>query len=295
MLLEKIFKRTKDYSAEAEKVRSLLNKADAIVVGIGSGLSESGGLEYENQRFVKKIFPDYHRMGYRKLSELNQMYYDISDVNAKAFWGYWARFIKAVRYEAEVGNGYRDLLRLIRNRNYFVYTTNTDGQVQKAGFEPDRVYASEGDYAQLQCKRACCDKLYESGDLLEGMIHSMGGNLEIAGNRIPRCPYCGDYLVPHIRHDASFIDTTLARMESYNNFINKYKDSKLVILELGVAPNSGMSEAFNKLIKENKEAKLIRMNNEDSPISDELKAQITTITGDLDAIVAELAVGVVSL
>lgn len=298
MFLDKIWKRSVDCSKEINEAKVLMNKADMLVIGIGSGLSASCGIEYSNYRFVKEIFPDYYRMGYKKIAELEEMYHMIMPENAKAYWGFWSRLIKAVRYDAEVGTGYRDLLRCIRNKNYFIYTTNVDGQVEKAGFDQERLFAPNGDYQYLQCSSPCCNKLYDSGELLDGMIKSLGGNLEIAYNKIPYCPECGNYLVPNIKGMEHFVwEPHMKHKDAFENFIRTGEGKKVVFMELGMGETASetMRQYFKEVAKASKEAKLIRINKQKEEGLQEFRSQVIDINGNLNEVIAQLAEGVVTL
>lgn len=307
MILEKLFKKHKDYSEEAAMARKWLNEADAIVVGIGGGLSASAGIDYDKSRIVKDNFGDYYRMGYRKISELEEMYQYISSQNAKAYWGFWARYIREINYKTEVGNGYKDLLRLLRNKNYFIYTTNIDGQVQKVGFDEHRIFSYRGDIRFLKCSKPCCHKSYESRELLDGMIKSMCGNLEIVGNKVPRCQYCGEYLVPDKDMSRHNIDVKLVESEkdygdseaaeAYRGFIESNKQGKIVFLELGAGTKTPqlIREPFENMTREYEGAKLIRINKKEAQVSEILKEKSMSIEGDLEDIIGEIASGIVSM
>ena len=48
----------KDYDTELDKLRAVIDDADAIVVGAGAGLSTAAGLTYSGERF-ERLFPDF--------------------------------------------------------------------------------------------------------------------------------------------------------------------------------------------------------------------------------------------
>lgn len=309
MFFKGLFKKKVDITEEITKAKIWLNQADVIVVGIGAGLSATSGIDYIKSYLTKEYFPDYYRMGYKKLDELCTMYSTISDENAKAYWGFWGRYIKSIGYDTEVGNGYKDLLRLIRNREYLIYTTNYDGQVQKTGFKQELITSLRGDCRQLICKQLCCDKLYDSSDLLEAMIKSMKGNLEVSGNKVPRCPHCGGYLVPNLgEYNTENVDKIInsEKMENNTAQISKIinipletlsEDFKVVCLELGVGQSGAnpIKKRFDQLINQYPNVKLIRMNKEIGEAPKELEDKVIHIAADLEEAIAELASGVVSL
>lgn len=314
MPFKKLFRRHQDFSIQINQAREWLMQADAIVIGIGAGLSASGGLDYTKSHLVKEYFTDYYRMGYRSLNELQGMYSHITDENAKAYWGYWARYIKYIAEERAVENGYRDLLRLIRNREYFILTTNIDSQVQKAGFEIERVFAPQGDSRWLQCSQACCNKLYASGELLDPMIKSMNGNLEVSGNKIPRCPHCGACLIPNIdlktegqgSKQASYLEKGneyfineqyIENHKAYMDFIKQYNKQSLVFLELGVGTSQSIAirTFFENMANQHTTTKLIRINHKEAEIPSVLSEKAISLKMDLEEAIGEIASGVVSL
>jgi len=306
MFLKKLFRKSEDYSSQIDTARKWINEADALVIGIGEGVSAASGLDHARYHLVKAYFYDYYRMGFRSLAELNRMYTQITPENAKAYWGYWARYIKYISYEREVGNGYRDLLRLIRNKNYMIYTTNIDSQVQKVGFKEERVFAQGGDGRFLKCSQSCTQKLYDSMEILEPMIKSMEGNLEIKANKIPRCPHCGEYLIPNIQDvdwdrqreqeaKETVNEQPMQNESAFYDFVQKYSQEKIVFLELGMDPSIRMRTFFEEQMRQYDLARLIRVHEEEVSLSDDLKTKAIGIRMNLEEAIAEVASGIVSL
>ena len=54
---------------------------------------------------------------------------------------------------------YEELFELVRNKNYFVITTNVDHCFQKAGFDKSRLFYTQGDYGLFQCSELVTRKL----------------------------------------------------------------------------------------------------------------------------------------
>ena len=294
MLLQKLFGKKSDYTSEINAARQWLHEADAIIIGIGDGLSAASGLDSTKRHIVREYFVDYYRMGYKSLAEIHNMYRTITDENAKAYWGYWARYIKYISYERAVGNGYRDLLRLVRNKNYMIYTSNIDSQVQKTGFEENRIFAPLGDGRYLRCSIGCCNKRYESLELLEPMIRSMEGNLEIKANKIPRCLHCGAYLIPEIQEEPSHKELD-GEGKVFYDFIQKYRLNKIIFMDLGMNPSDEMKRFFEVKTKQYEKAHLISIYEKEVQLSEQLGDKAINIQMNLEEAIAELASGFVSL
>ena len=113
------------------KLSEAIKTADAVVIGAGAGLSASAGFSYSGERF-EKYFPDFIMMQ-RPPDEL---------------WAYWSRNIYINRYMDPPRPVYDMLLDVIRDKDYFVLTTNVDHCFQKAGFDKSRLFYTQGDYGQ---------------------------------------------------------------------------------------------------------------------------------------------------
>ena len=94
------------------------------------------------------------------------------------------------RYEAEPGENHRDLLHLIRNKEYFVITTNVDHLFQKAGFDKNRLFYTQGDYGLWQCAKPCSQINYDNEEMVYRMAEETR-NFKIPKELIPKCPVCG--------------------------------------------------------------------------------------------------------
>ena len=83
-------------------------------------------------------------------------------------WAYWSRYILINRY-MDCDNGtYQKLFELVKDKDYFVLTTNVDHQFQKAGFDKQRLFYTQGDYGLFQCSEPCHRTTYDNdGDIGE--------------------------------------------------------------------------------------------------------------------------------
>lgn len=142
---------TGNYSEQIEKLRQEIETADAIVIGAGAGMSASAGMAYDGERFEKN-FADFHRKyGIRDM--YSGGFYPYATL--EEYWAWWSRQIMVNRYEAGVGKPYQDLLEVMKDKDYFVLTTNVDHQFQLAGFDKKRLFYTQGDYGLWQCSKPC--------------------------------------------------------------------------------------------------------------------------------------------
>ena len=123
-------------SEAVDRLREALNRADAVVVGAGAGLSASAGLTYDGARFeehfgdfiAKYHIPDMYAGGFYPFESLEE------------YWAWWSRQILLNRYEKAPRPVYEALLALVGERDCFVLTTNVDHQFQMAGFDKKRLF-----------------------------------------------------------------------------------------------------------------------------------------------------------
>ena len=123
-----------------------LANADAVVIGAGSGLSTAAGYTYSGERF-EKYFADFERKyGFRDMYSGGFYPYQTME----EFWGYWCRNIWINRYAPIPSDLYGRLLALVKDKDYFVLTTNVDQCFQRSGFDKKRLFYTQGDYGLFQ-------------------------------------------------------------------------------------------------------------------------------------------------
>ena len=217
------------------RVRALLRGADAVLIGAGAGLSTAAGIEYSGARFTENFQDFIERYGMTDM--YSSGFYPFETEEEK--WAYWSRHIRMNRYDAPVGEPYRQLLELVRDKPYFVITTNVDAQFYKAGFDPRRIWAVQGDYGKLQCSRGCHDTLYDNHDLMMEMCEKQK-DCRIPVELVPRCPRCGESMEINIRKDEYFVqdEQWYAERGRYMGFLEENKRKKVIFLELGVGFNT---------------------------------------------------------
>lgn len=228
-------KSTESYSDNIRRLKAEIMTADAVVVGAGAGLSTSAGLTYDGERFLK-YFSDFHKK------------YGITDMYSGGFypfetpeeyWAWWSRHIFVNRYDVPVGKPYSSLLALLKDKDYFVITTNVDHQFQKAGFDKKRLFYTQGDYGLWQCSKACHNKTYDNEKSVREMTRQQC-DMKIPTRLIPKCPVCGAPMTMNLRCDNSFVQDEgwYAAANRYDDFIRRHNNAHILFLELGVGMNT---------------------------------------------------------
>ncbi len=228
-------KSTDDYSVQINKLKEALNNTDAVVVGAGSGLSASAGLTYSGERFMK-YFSDFHEK------------YGINDIYSGGFypyksleeyWAWWSRHIYYNRYIDTPKPVYNDLLDLIKDKDYFVITTNVDHCFQNAGFDKARLFYTQGDYGLWQCSKPCHQATYDNEETVRKMLDEQT-DMRIPTELIPHCHKCGRPMTMNLRSDDTFVqdDGWYAAAKRYEDFVRRHKGLNILYLELGVGGNT---------------------------------------------------------
>ena len=262
-------------------VRELIASAERVIIGAGAGLSTAAGLRYDGPDFEREFTDFIESYGITDL--YSSSFYPFE--TEEEYWACWARHINFIRFR-EAAPLYRQLHKLVKDKEYFVITTNVDGQFLKAGFSADRLFEVQGDYAYLQCAKGCHDKLYNNEDLIKKMFAETK-NCRIPSSLIPRCPVCGEKMTVHVRCDQFFVEDEAwhSAANRYYDFLEKSRDKKTVLLELGVGFNTPtiIRFPFERMVNGWKNTSLVRIN-KDNVKSMYSSKRITAIKDDISAV-----------
>lgn len=226
---------TEEYLSQISRLSDELKSADAVLIGAGAGLSAAAGLSYSGERF-NKYFSDFHeKYGIRDMYEGG--FYPFK--TPAEFWAWWSRSILVNRYEPEPTPLYNTLLELVKDKDYFVLTTNVDHQFQRHGFDKERLCYMQGDYGLWQCSEPCCQKTYDNEKIVRRMIAEQK-DMRIPDELIPRCPVCGKPMTTNLRCDGRFVQDEgwHKAQKRYNNYLRSHKNARMLLLELGVGMNT---------------------------------------------------------
>lgn len=280
-------KSTKNFSDKINRVKDLLKSADAVVIGAGAGLSTSAGFEYSGERF-EKYFSDFAEK------------YGITDMYSGGFypyqtleeyWAWWSRQIYCNRYINAPKPLYQKLLSLVKDKDYFVITTNVDHCFQKSGFDKQRLFYMQGDYGLFQCSEPCCQKTYDNKELVLKMVQSQK-NMKIPSELVPYCPNCGQPMTTNLRCDDSFVQDEgwYKAKNRYDDFIRRHEGLKTVFLELGVGNNTPIwiKYPFQKMTAQNPNASYVCVNLGCAYAPPEIKGQSVCIDSDILTVIDKL-------
>ena len=291
-----------------ELLKNEIQKADAIVIGAGAGLSTSAGFTYSGERFEKYFFDFIKEYGIRDM--YSGGFYPFP--NDEIRWAWWARNIYFNRYVKASKPVYDELFLLLKDKDYFVITTNVDHQFQKAGFDKKRLFYTQGDYGLFQSVNPQIQKTYDNEEWVmkameaQGFVKDENGVFGIPESReilmripaelIPKCPDDGSDMTTNLRADSSFVEDEgwYTAAEKYSEFLENHKNMHVLFLELGVGANTPViiKYPFWYMVMENKKASYACINYQEAFCPNELEERSICLDGDIGDVLKEIKVSV---
>ena len=287
-----------------QKLKEQITEAEAVVIGAGAGLSTAAGFIYNGERF-ERYFSDFIRV-YR----IPDMYsggffpYPAKEI----FWAYWARYIYINRYMDPPKPVYEDLLSLVKDKEYFVITTNVDHCFQKAGIDKNRLFYTQGDYGLFQSTDPGNRTTFDNEDWVlaameaQGFVKNAEGfyempaggvSMRIPTALIPKHPDDGSDVTMNLRSDDSFVEDEGWHKASaaYSDFLQKYEGRHILFLEIGVGGNTPViiKYPFWQMTNDSQNAFYACMNYSEAVCPKQIEEKSICIAGDAGAVLAALA------
>lgn len=239
--------------------KDIINNADYILIGAGSGLSTAAGLRYDGEDFRREFKPWIEKYGITDL--YSSSFYPFGTKEER--WAYWAKHVWFTRYRIDGTPLYKELLNLVKGKDYFVITTNVDAQFQKSGFDPDRIFSTQGDYAFFQDATGEDKHLYYNKVKVMQMLANTK-DCRIPTSMVPHDPINGHDMSVNLRCDDTFVedDNWHRMLDRYESFVRKAYNKKLVLLEFGIGFNTPViiRFPFEQMAMQFPDTTLIRFN-----------------------------------
>lgn len=276
-----------DHADHIKRLREALDRADAVVIGAGAGLSAAAGFTYTGERFERHFSDFAARYGFSDM--YSGGFYPFP--SPEEFWAYWSRYIFINRYTDAPKPVYDDLLTLMRNKDYFVITTNVDHCFQKAGFDKKRLFYTQGDYGLFQCSEPCRQETFDNESMILQMTKRQK-DMRIPTELLPVCPYCGKPFTMNLRSDDRFVEDEgwHRAAERYETFLRTRETGRLLFLELGVGYNTPaiIKYPFWRMTAQNEKAVYACINYGEAACPEEIADRSIVINADIGEIVSAL-------
>ena len=275
------------FKRRVERLADALLQADAVVIGAGSGLSASAGFTYGGERFFKYFGDFAEKYGIRDM--YSGGFYPYKTL--EEYWAWWSRHIYYNRYVEPPVPVYQRLLELVKEKDYFVITTNVDHCFQKAGFDKERLFYTQGDYGLWQCSGPCHQETYDNEEQVRQMIAEQK-DMRIPTELIPRCPRCGKPMNMNLRSDAAFVEDAgwHRAARRYEAFIGRMDGGRVLFWGLGVGANTPViiKYPFWRMTHQNPEAVYACVNYGEAYAPREIAGRSICIDGDIGETLKQL-------
>lgn len=276
-----------EYNTRILQSKQVIKQADYIIIGAGSGLSTAAGLKYSGEKFEEDFKEFIERYHFEDLYSAS--FYEFKTQEEK--WAFFAKMIKSNRYNDKPLKLYEELYKIVKDKEYFVISTNVDGQFYNSGFDKDKVFEVQGDYSYLQCENACHNKLYNNKELVEKWLQNTK-DCKIPSDLVMKCPVCGGNMDMNLRKDANFVqdENWYRQSEKYKDFLSKSKDKNVALLEIGVGFNTPgiIRFTFEQMTANSETTTLIRINKDYPNPMLEIENKTISFDEDTNKIIEDL-------
>jgi NAD-dependent SIR2 family protein deacetylase len=218
------------YNNNIDKIIKILKKCRNLIITAGAGMGVDSGLpDFRSNEGFWRNYPPYKK--------LNLSFYELANpatfiINPELAWGFYGHRLNLYR-RTEPHKGFYYIKEWIKklSLNFFIITSNVDGQFQKSGFDEKHIFEIHGSIHYLQCSKPCLHKVWDNKITLSVDEFSM------KSNTIPTCQYCGHIARPNILMfgDNNWVSTRSdIQSQNFSNWMNSIlHEENTVILEIG--------------------------------------------------------------
>lgn len=273
---------------EVQQFITELKNADAVIVGAGAGLSTAAGFVYTGPRFQeyfrdfieKYHFQDMYSGGFYPFKTLEE------------HWAYWSRYIYINRFMEAPKPVYNQLFDLIKEKDYFVITTNVDHCFQKAGVEKERLFYTQGDFGLWQCSKPCHAQTYENEETIYRMVKEQK-EMRVPSELVPYCPRCHAPMSMNLRADHTFVEDEgwHKACQRYEDYLTQHQKARVLLLELGCGMNTPgiIKIPFWKLTRKYENFRYVCINKGEAWAPEEIWTRSLCINRDIADVLQEIS------
>ncbi len=245
-----------DHLADITRAAELIHQADAMLVAAGAGMGVDSGLPaFRGPEGFWRAYPALKQAGLHFTDVANPQAFRSHPELAWGFYGHRLALYRATTPHAGFGILQRWSQGLAHGSA--VFTSNVDGQFQRAGFSPELVLECHGSIHHLQCTAPCSADTWPA-DGWQPEVDTLACKLL---NAPPRCPRCGALARPNILMfgDGQWLPTRTERQESaLDRWVQPVR--KLVIVEIGAGTAVPSVRSFSQQLVKQGLARLVRIN-----------------------------------
>lgn len=237
-----------------------IHGADALLITAGAGIGVDSGLpDFRGNEGFWKAYPIVARLGLTFAAMANPEWFEKEPSLAWAFYGHRLNLYRRTNPH----DGFAKLLDWAAGKpaGYFVFTSNVDGQFQKAGFDADRIVECHGSIHHLQCAGGCSNSIWGADD--ENV--TVDDTVFRALPPLPRCRHCGGLARPNILmfDDISWLahrsNAQQTRFMRWRQALQQ-KSARLAVIELGAGTAVPTVRYTSESVAQKLSGTLIRIN-----------------------------------
>jgi NAD-dependent SIR2 family protein deacetylase len=234
----------------------LVEQADLLVIAAGAGMGVDSGLpDFRGNEGFWQAYPALSAAGIDFVRIANPASFA---TQPRLAWGFYGH--RLALYRRTVPHEGFQILRAWgerTERGAIVYTSNVDGQFQRAGFEPGQIWECHGSLLHLQCTRPCSEAIW----LAEGFVPELDEARCHLLNELPLCPQCGALARPNVLMfgDDAWVDAR-ERAQALEVSRRLAAASKPLVIELGAGTAVPSVRQFGQHVLQRLHGRLLRIN-----------------------------------
>lgn len=278
---------TTTYDQQADQLADALAEADAVVVGIGAGMSAADGFTYIGERFTQH-FPDFiAKYGFFDMLQASLHPFE----SWQEYWAFESRFVALNYLDQPVGASYVALKQILEAKDHHIITTNADNAFAVADYDLEKVFHIQGEYILWQCSQHCHAQTYRDDDAIRQMV-AQQEDMKIPRELVPHCPKCDAPMEINKRkaqvgmvEDADFVE----QLSRYNQFLNTHKEGKVLYLEIGIGYTTPqfVKHPFQRMTRQNPNALFMTLNKKAYRIPEDIRERTIHLTDDISTLILE--------
>jgi NAD-dependent SIR2 family protein deacetylase len=264
-----------------DRAAEIVSSADALLIGAGAGMGVDSGLpDFRGDEGFWRHYPPFEARGLDFYDLANPRWFDDDPELA---WGFYGHRLQLYR-ETEPHAGFDRLLAWSDAMAFepFVFTSNVDGQFQKAGYREDQILECHGTIHRLQCQEPCRRDIWSATDV----------DVEIdeetfrAEGDLPECPYCRRVARPNVLMfgDVRWLDErTSHQKDNYDRWCSEVGSSSIAVVECGAGTAVPTVRRQCEQVARRYDGTLIRINPDEPEAPDDA---LSLAAGALEALQA---------
>lgn len=275
------------YDQQADQLADALQDAEAVVVGVGAGMSAADGFTYIGDRFTQHFSDFIAKYGFFDMLQASLHPFE----SWQEYWAFESRFVALNYLDQPVGASYVALKQILESKDYHIITTNADNAFAVANYDLEKVFHIQGEYILWQCSQHCHAQTYRDDDAIRQMV-AQQENMKIPRALVPHCPKCDAPMEINKRkaqvgmvEDADFE----AQLLRYNQFLNAHKEAKVLYLEIGIGYTTPqfVKHPFQRMTKQNPNALFMTLNKKAYRIPEDIRERTIHLTDDISTLILE--------